>query len=289
MDLALKEIVNDKLWNIQKDSELLSCYKKDSLLQAAETPDMGFNFPLMAEHAERYTRIIEEAAAVSRHYDLLIWLQGEIQYYLPHEIMLAAWGDFASGSIRYDIASALLGVRTECSNTEVLSPLLQGLFNRWITLGKTPYILAGDESVFLLEEHGLQCPLGAALRGMRSVLIHGVSDKRGRHDCLYIMLSSRRKLGISAVNAIKVLLPYLDTAMGQVEPLICHQRSASMHPNIKDGGLNTLEVEILNWLKAGKTNSEIADILRISLVALKNHFRNIFKKFHEWESRSIKG
>jgi transcriptional regulator EpsA len=282
-------MINDKLLNGQYGSGSLSFSKKDWLLPAAETTDMGFNFPLTAEHAERYTRIIEEGAAVRRHYDLLIWLQGELQYYLPHEIMLAAWGDFNSNHIQYDIASALLGVRTGRSNVEALSPLLQGLFTRWTTLGKTPYILAGDESVFLLEEHGLQCPLGAALRGMRSALVHGISDKRGQHDCLYAVFSSRKKLNISVINAIKILLPYIDAAMGQIEPPMSNPKSASTLPNAKDNELSMQEVEILNWVKAGKTNSEIAGVMGVSMVALKNQFRNIFKKLHERESNAFRG
>jgi transcriptional regulator EpsA len=277
-------MINDKLLNSSYGSGSLSFSKRDWLLPAAETTDMGFSFPLTAEHAERYTRIIEEGAAVRRHYDLLIWLQGELQYYLPHEIMLAAWGDFNSNHIQYDIASALLGVRTGRSSVEALSPLLQGLFRRWTKLGKTPYTLAGDESVFLLEEHGLQCPLGAALRGMRSALVHGISDKRGQHDCLYVVFSSRKKPNISATNAIKILLPYIDAAMGQVEPPMSKPRAASTLPNGKDNKLSKQEMEILNWVKAGKTNSEIAGIMGVSMIALKNHFRNIFKKLHESEA-----
>ena len=48
------------------------------------------------------------------------------------------------------------------------------------------------------------------------------------------------------------------------------------------------EMEILNWVKAGKTNSEIAGITEISMVALKNHFRNIFKKLHEREVNAFR-
>lgn len=289
MDIASKIMISDELCNVRHDSESLLRYEKDLFPAGAETPDMGFNFPLTAEHAARYARIIEEGSAVRRHYDLLLWLQGEIQYYLPHEIMLAAWGDFASNSIRYDIASALLGIRTKSSNIEALTPLLQGLFNRWIALGKMPYSLGRGESVFLLEEHGLQCSLGVALRGMRSILVHGVSDKRGQHDCLYVVFSSRKKPGVSTVNAIKVLLPYIDAAMGQVEPIIYDPRFAPALWDTKESGLSMPDREILNWVKAGKTNSEIAVILGISAVALRNRFRNIFKKLHEWESSRLKG
>ena len=91
-------MINDKLLNIQYRSGSLSFYKKDWLLPAAETTDMGFNFPLTAEHAERYTRIIEEGAAVRRHYDFLIWLRGGAS-------TLPASRDHACGVGRFQIRS----------------------------------------------------------------------------------------------------------------------------------------------------------------------------------------
>ncbi|MEP6877583.1 MAG: XrtB/PEP-CTERM-associated transcriptional regulator EpsA [Nitrosospira sp.] len=241
---------------------------------------MVFSFSPSAEDAERYFQIIQEGMAVRRHYDFLIWLQGEIQHYLPHEIMLAAWGDFNSNLIRYDIVSALLGVRTDYANMESLSPLLQGLFNRWIELDKVPYALSVGESGFLLEdeERGLQCPLGGALQSMRSILIHGISDERGRHDCLYLIFSSRKTLDTSMVNTIEVLLPYIDSALGRITPLPYCDHPAPALQNIEDYGLSNREMEILNYVRMGKTNSEIAAVLGISIFTVKNHLQNIFKK-----------
>ena len=66
---------------------------------------MGFFPPFTDDHLQRYFRIIQEGTAVRRHFDLLKWLQGEVQHYLPHEILLAAWGDFGSNNVRYDIIS----------------------------------------------------------------------------------------------------------------------------------------------------------------------------------------
>ncbi|MEO6824245.1 MAG: hypothetical protein ABI167_05880 [Nitrosospira sp.] len=166
---------------------------------------MVLSFPFSAEDAKRHSRIIQEGIAVRRHYDFLLWLQGEIQHYLPHEIMLSAWGNFNANLISYDIVSALLGIRTNDTNMESVSPLLQGLFNRWIQLDKKPYTLSAGESGFLLEdeERGLPCSLGIALQGMRSLLIHGISDERGNHDCLYLIFSSKNKLDVSSSDAIE--------------------------------------------------------------------------------------
>src|SRR3954452_1953961 len=235
---------------------------------------MNFDFPLTAEHAERYARIIQEATDVRRHYDMLIWLQGEIQCYLPHEIMIAAWGNFNSGFIRYDIISALLGVSTDYSNVKALAILLQGLFNRWTSLDKSPYTLGRGDSLFLLEEHGLQYPLGAALRGMFSALIHAVPYKRGQHDSLYIAFSSRKKPCTCSVNAMTVLLPYLNAAMGQIESVAGNLYPAQASPDLKGPGLTSSEDRIVDLIKAGKTNTEIAIILEISPVALENQLRN---------------
>lgn len=182
---------------------------------------MGLSFSLSAEQVERYARITCEWMAVRRHYDLFLWLQGEIQDYLPHEIMLAAWGDFHSNLIRHDIVSALVGVRTHNSDMTSLSPLLQGLFNRWIELDRRPYELNVGETGFLLEERALQCPLGLASQGMQSILIHGISDKRGQHDCLYIIFGSGKKFAASSISAFDILLPFLDSAFGKIDHYPC--------------------------------------------------------------------
>ena len=54
---------------------------------------------------------------------------------------------------------------------------------------------------------------------MRSSLLHGISDKRGRHDCLYVIFSSQDELNSSTLGAMEILLPYLDTALRRVAPL----------------------------------------------------------------------
>jgi transcriptional regulator EpsA len=236
---------------------------------------------LSPDNLDRYYHIITEANSIRRHNELLTWLQGEIQYYLPHEILIAAWGDFAANRISYDIVSALPGVRTEHSTPQALLPLLQGLFNRWVELGKAPYTLGVGESGFLLEGDGLQCSLGKALQAMRSLLVHGLINERSRHDCLYVIFSSERKLHES-LGAVQILLPYLDMAFCRVTPL-----TAPNPPNqflvgdepiaSENSGLSKREVEIMKWVKMGKTNLEIASILDISIFTVKNHLRHIFK------------
>lgn len=246
---------------------------------------MVFSSSLSDEHLERYFRIIREGIAVRRHSDLLKWLQGEVQHYLPHEIMLAAWSDFGAKHFRHDLVSALPGVRTEHLNPENLSAfssLLRALYGCWVELGKIPYRLSVGASGFLLENHHPQCAFGEALHGMRSLLIHGISDERGCQDCLYVIFSSYDNFDDSTLSAMENLLPYLDTALRRVRPLgHDHHNAPSLvnEPKAPENhGLSTREAEVLEWVRMGKTNPEIASILGISTYTVKNHLRHIFKK-----------
>ena len=58
----------------------------------------------------QYLKLIEGSTAIRRHVDLLQWLQGDVQECMPHDILLAGWGNFQEGSIRHDIVSRLPGV-----------------------------------------------------------------------------------------------------------------------------------------------------------------------------------
>ena len=108
------------------------------------------------------------------------------------------------------------------------------------------------------------------------------TNERSHHDCLYVIFSSERKLHES-LGAVQILLPYLDMAFCRVTPLtdphpqpgqllLADQMNSSENP-----GLSKREVEIMKWVKMGKTNLEIASILDISIFTVKNHLRHIFK------------
>ena len=244
---------------------------------------MNFIAALSDDDLRQFSRLVRESIVIRRHVDLLRWLQGDVQRFLAHEIMIAAWGDFGLGLIHYDIVSRLPGVRTEHANAETLTPLLHGLFDRWVGLGKIPYALGTDDAGFLLNDSLLGCALGEALREMRSSLVHGISDERGRHDCLYVTFSSAPTIDEHGRSAMEFLLPYLDTALRQVPHLPRQHRAMRPAPEetTKNGeayGLSEREAEIMRWVSIGKTNSEIGSILDISTFTVKNHLQRIFKK-----------
>jgi transcriptional regulator EpsA len=248
---------------------------------------MAFLPSLSTKELQRYHRVVTRSVEVRSHFDVLAWLQGDMQRYLPHDILIAAWGNFQKGAIHHDIISPLAGVRSQTSNAETVTPLLLNLFERWIHFGKKPFALNAGESGFLMQDTGLQSEVGAALQKMHSAMVHGIIDERGSHDCLYVAFSNKDKFRSAECSTMAVVLPYIDTALRQVTHLP-HQSSvqpgtqvASTPASVQaEFNLSQREAEILHWVSQGKTNLEIALILHISSFTVKNHMQRVFQKLN---------
>lgn len=231
-----------------------------------------------------YQAVVTQSLVVRSHFDVLNWLQGDMQKYVPHDILIAAWGDFQSGSIQHDILSAMTGVRTHNSPAAPITPLLMRLFERWNSFGRKPYTLSAGERGFLINDTGLRGTLGDALVKMRSAMVHGVNDERGSHQCLYVTFSGRERTSDMAQGALAVVLPYIDMALRQVQHLPHQTRSPLLAANTLPPpltqalGLSERESEILHWVSLGKTNPVIGSILGISEFTVKNHLQRLFRK-----------
>lgn len=245
---------------------------------------MTFQTPLAAGDAASYLKIMAEGSSAARHVDLLRWLQGSVQSLLPHDILLSGWGSFEEGSVQHDVVSALPGVRSYAPGTDCLPFLLSKFHSRWVAAGRSPSSLDFQEFAYLFGSSSLPGTFSSAMRSMRSVLIHGMRDQRGRHECLYVLLSEREIARETTAEAMSVLLPCIDLALRQVTHLPQQYRSSqSSHPraaNEDASGLSERETQIMAWVAMGKTNSEIGTILNISGYTVKNHMQRIFQKLN---------
>jgi len=246
---------------------------------------MAFLPSLSPEEIHHYHGVVTHSVAVRSHFDMLVWLQGDMQHYLPHDIMIAAWGNFNDpATVQHDIISPLTGVRSHSSNPETITPLLLQLFKRWTEFGHKPFTISAGKHGFQLEGTGLKCALHDALQKMRCALVHGINDERGSHDCLYVMFNTKESYLEAERVAMSMVLPYLDSALRQVAHLP-HQaqvRRVSQQPTdvsvTQAHDLSDREAEVLCWVALGKTNPEIGCILSISGFTVKNHMQRVFKK-----------
>jgi len=236
----------------------------------------------------RFVDIITEAIEIRSHEEFLFWAQGALQKFLPHDVMIAAWGDFSLGIIYYDIISAIPGARTHLMQGKEMAAFLKRLYSYWCSKDKKPSHVVAERTVIRCRDIHDQ-KLKLHMQSMKTALLHAIKDVRGGSDSFYVLLSSKATVAPKTRKSFHQILPYLDATLRQIEHLPHHDPIDYEDPTeevINEPALNIESVlklsdresEIMGWVCLGKTNDEIGLILGISTFTVKNHLQRIFKK-----------
>jgi transcriptional regulator EpsA len=242
-----------------------------------------------AEDGEKFMRIIEMCTRIERHFEIFALMQGELQYFIPHRILISAWGDFRRGrKLTIDVISALPGLRTKqfasCNDRASecgMKCFLTRMHGVWCHGGRQPMLLNNSPAV-LEAWSNCNCGLDRTLRNMKSILVHGVHDQREGYDSLYLALNPSAIVGARAMDRfchlVDCIVPQIDFAFRRVAALElgatpwCQGRPP--HPY----NLTAREQQIMDLVCEGKTNTEIGAVLGISANTVKNHAYRIFPK-----------
>jgi len=237
-------------------------------------------------HSRSFGDLISESIEIKTHSEFLAWAQGTLQEFLPHELMISAWGDFSLGIIYYDIISPIPGARTSIMPDKDMTLFLKRLYTYWISKDRTPSQLISDRSVIRCRDIQDE-QLKNNLQNMNSALLHAIKDVRGGSDSFYVLLSSNTDIAPNRKKIFHQLLPYIDATLRQIEyfpdqtsdaqsvEIVNNESVASIQNVMK---LSERESQIMGWVCSGKTNVEIGLILDISSFTVKNHLQRIFKK-----------
>jgi len=234
---------------------------------------------LTSHEGERFVRIVADSLLIRSHYELCLWLNGEMRQFLPHQILIAAWGDFTNLDLEVDVISGLPRVRTEQIAQCRVADVVRACYARWVAAGRKPLVRRTAE--VLAPQAACPCAVHGALGNMRSLLVHGVRDERNGHESLYIALDS----GVFGngwprdrfISLVPLLIDQLDVAVRKVAAFPLHSTPPPQEPG-HWLDLSAREREILDWLRRGKTNIDIAAALDISPFTVKNHVQRIFRK-----------
>ena len=225
---------------------------------------------------EQVFNVIQKSFSINKHLDFFNWMQESVGSVLPHDILVAAWGDFETGNMNFDVSSNIEEVRTQklIDAPGVFSYLMTNLHQRW---------LDNDERWFRInffDAEGVSTqaptPFTSKLSGMNSLLVYGVRDTRGKNDCIYVFFDRAREFEVQH-SILGLLMPHVDAALRRVE-YVESATDADTSEELNIGGLSDREHEILHWVRSGKTNLEIGMILGISPNTVKNHLKRIFQK-----------
>ena len=229
----------------------------------------------------QFLQIAGQGAQLRTHADLWRWLQGDVQKWLPHDILVVGWGDFRSGDLQYDVISSLPGLRTHLLPASRIAPLVSYFRDCWTAAMSQPCQLDMGSCGQLLGEAGQGWAPAPGTPEMQTALVHGVGDTRLGGERIFAALSSELAPAGSAA-ALKLLVPFIDSALRRMPPAPVKQPGAERvqveQLVVRLGQLSERERQIMVWVAMGKTNPEIGMILDISEFTVKNHMKSIFSK-----------
>jgi transcriptional regulator EpsA len=226
---------------------------------------------------EQVFNVIQKSFSVQKHVDFFKWLQGSVNEVLPHDILVAAWGDFVTGDLNFDVSSNIDDIRTQklIDAPGVFAYLMSNLHQRWLDNGERWFRINYFDATGINEQS--PTPFTRKLVGMNSLLVYGVRDTRGKNDCIYVFFDKAHEFQVQR-SVLGLLMPHVDSALRRVEYMETPALQEDLTEELNMGGLSEREHEILHWVRVGKTNFEIGIILTISPNTVKNHLKRIFQK-----------
>ncbi|MEO6118928.1 MAG: XrtB/PEP-CTERM-associated transcriptional regulator EpsA [Methylotenera sp.] len=238
---------------------------------------------LKNSHWEKIFSVIQHSYSINKHIDFFTWLQESVNEVLPHDMLIASWGDFkksnGSSNLNYDVASNVSDVSTQIvfDASEEIDTFMLHLYQNWSKNNRRWFVINNLDQLDM--NHQFNASFLSKLKQLNSLLVYGVSDLRGSNECLYVFFSKKKTFEVQD-SIMGLIMPHIDNVLRRIqhlEPLDIADESNDI-PHLS--GLTARELEIIHWVKSGKTNQEIGMILHISQNTVKSHLKRIFQKLN---------
>jgi len=218
--------------------------------------------------------IIDEGVRVHRRHQFFIWTQGRMQGFIPHGMLICGVVGEAGGMVFDCFYNFPVPPDTIARLCNTRDGIALDLLDQWLTNRCEPVAL--DDGVT-----GYSPALATQVRqlGLAEVVVHGIPAAQGRRGavCVFAFASQARGVDERERSFVRLLTPQIFGAYSRV--LFSDRPTATLRQLADpDLAVTEREVEILGWIREGKSNLEIGMILNISPLTVKNHVQKILRK-----------
>jgi len=227
---------------------------------------------LSPDKAEFLLLNLNAAVKVRQRSDFYLWAQGELQALLPHDLLMCC--DCSGGEERARHRIDLFSREPLEDEARIRHALERGGFIRHIA----ETWRRGRQAVCFREPGALSRVPGIppTLDG-RHLAWHGTIDHRGGITGLFVV--ARRGPFDAEVDELllELVVPHLSCAFARVA------FAAGKVPLEESNGNSLLtgrQLEILRYVRQGKSNNEIGELLEISPLTVKNHLQVVLRKLN---------
>jgi transcriptional regulator EpsA len=220
-----------------------------------------------------FVAAIVDAVAVRRRFHFFSWTQGHLQALLPHGVLVCGLPRGAGSGMFFDyFHNVPLPSQALARLCHPRDGAAVAMLEAWRDLGGEPLTVQ--------EGQARTAPLYEQLQelGMGATLAHGIPYEQssvGAHG-FFAFVSLRRPPGERETALANMIMPFVFSTYCRA--MARDRAPVSMLESAGDGALSEREVEILHWVREGKSNHEIGMVLSISPLTVKNHIQRILKK-----------
>ena len=218
---------------------------------------------------------IETSLKIRKSSQFYLWAQGALQGFIAHEALFAVHGDIARMTFRHQTFSRnQLSEQVEKDVADPVNGLLPRLVDDWLHAASVPRLHAPDDGGQVGRRQLLADIKRSALG---NVVTHGAAEVRGEFGSFFVFAGIKEAPGPRDMYVLELLMPYLHMALYR---MLAHENLEAPAGSESTAMFSKREIQVLYWVKNGKTNQEIAQILHISVPTAKNHVQNIMRKLN---------
>jgi len=239
----------------------------------AETPAM-----LHSTDPQVLLGVIADAVQVRRRYEFFVWAQVRLQSIFPHDVLVCGVPRNQSARMFFDYYySVPVDPEALSRLCHPRDGLANDLVDRWIGDGYEPLLIGKDAALSADARLGNEL---AAL-GFGDCIVHGIPKAQAAASahCFFAFVSMQSMSGERDRYLAQMLVPHIFSAYSRAQTR--ERPAAELEPaGERDATITDREVEILRWIREGKSNLEIGMILSISPLTVKNHVQKILRKLN---------
>ncbi len=254
-----------------------------SVLALAELAEDSIS--MNGRQVEALVRVIESAPGIRRRYQFFVWMQNHLHVLLPHVLAVCGSWQRQRRELVYEVFNSVaLPAPTLAALSGTAPPMMGQAARAWVgrqgrAFGMSTRDGEGSELAELRRE------LAAA--GLGHFVLHGVSrpQRPNELESLFLLAGPDPLCAPELMSRFELLLPHLHATYLRVQeterclamPARVAQAVSPSEP-VAPSQITEREKEILRWVRDGKSNQQIGEVLGISALTVKNHVQKILRK-----------
>lgn len=224
------------------------------------------------EDRDRLIHVLESATQVFRLSQFFAWTQGPLFTMLPHEILICGMAEGPEQSLRLRYFSAVRYFREQHFEAACnpRNGLISQVLRQWQAT-RQPCLVPSPPGAAPCDPQWE--PLLQRLE-LRNMAAHGQLSPQGGLSAWFGFFRVR-DLDARTAQTLELLLPCVTATYARV---LSHEYGTGESGKTLGSPLSRREIQVIEMLREGCSNAEIAQRLAISAMTAKNHVQNIRSK-----------